>query len=359
MSELQNIATRLAEKERVRPMTVRNFLALFGQERRGYKAVKRIRYELKKHKLTTTPDFENENIDNFISVVLAPELPVQPAVPKAKSGATAPIPVTTSGPPDASPTAIEEPPTVQPRDAVVTIRQGIPAAGKVPASVRPEEPVMKALSRLMSEKLDLLVVQRGDRARVEGIFSYASFTHAHMAGKQPKTVGDCTSHEFIEVNEEKPLIDAVRDIMQHGTVVVRSRQNQLCGVVTARDVAPVFVELAEPFLLLSQIENHLRGLLERAKLKKEEYKNLVIESDPDRKAKTEGPDDLTLGELILAFEQDNMWTKVGLNFDKATLTKLLHGVREIRNKVMHFSPDGLPPEDVAKLKDTRELLEKL
>ncbi len=359
MSELQDIAKKLAERQRVRAMTVRSFLALFGQERRGYKAVRRIRYELKKHKLTTTPDFENENIDNYISVVLAPEAPGPVAVPKAKTGAASPAPVTASVSTDVSAAAIEEPLAAQPRNAVVTIRQGIPAAGKTPSSVRPEEPVMKALSRLMSEKLELLVVQRGDRARVEGIFNYASFTHAHMAGKEPKTVGDCTSHEFIEVNEEKPLIDAVRDIMQHGTVVVRSRQNQLCGVVTARDVAPVYFELAEPFLLLSQIENHLRGLLERAKLKKDEYKNLVIESDPDRKARTEGPDDLTLGELIVAFEQDAMWGKVGLHFDKATFTKRLHAVREIRNKVMHFSPDGLPPEDVAKLKDTRELLEKL
>ena len=113
---------------------------------------------------------------------------------------------------------------------------------------------MKAVSRLMSEKLSLSVVQRGDRSRAEGIFNYASFTHAHMAGKTPKLVGDCISHEFIEVNEEKSLVDAVRDIMQHGTVVVRSSHNKLCGVVTARDVARVFVDLAEPFLLLGQIE---------------------------------------------------------------------------------------------------------
>ena len=172
-------------------------------------------------------------------------------------------------------------------------------------------------------------------------------------------MADCTSHEFTEVNEEKPLIDAVRDIMRLGTVVVRSSHNKLCGVVTARDVAPVFIELAEPFLLLGQIENHLRGLLERAKLKKDQYKALVVESAIDRKARTEGPDDLTLGELIMSFEADNMWSKVGLKFDKATFTIRLHGVREIRNKVMHFSPDGLPPEDVSKLKETRELLEKL
>jgi CBS domain-containing protein len=355
MSELQDIARRLTEKRSTYTrMTVRKFLSLFGQERRGFRVVTRIRKEMRKLRLTTIPDFENENIDNEIRIMLAPKAPARKLV------RTPAKPVST--PPEKTPLhsgqTVEESVT-PPRVAVVTIRQGIPSAGKIPGTVRPDVPVQTALSRLMSDKLDLLVVQNGNRARVEGIFSYASFTHAYIAGKATKTVGDCTSREFIEVNEEKPLIDAVRDIMQHGTVVVRSRDNQLCGVVSARDVAPVFVDLAEPFLLLGQIENHMRGLLERAKLKKEDYKSLVVESDLDRKARTEGPDDLTLGELIVAFEGDEMWDKVGLKFDKATFTKRLHSVREIRNKVMHFSPDGLPADDIATLKSTRELLEKI
>ena len=355
-SELEEIAGKLADNRRVRAMSVRTFLGLFGQERRGFKVVSRIRKELKKHKLATQPDFENENIDNLIRVVLAQAEPA-PAPKIRRITRTAPPSAVTPPEPPVSP--VEELPVTEPRDSVVTIRQGIPSAGKAPATVRPDETTKMALTRLLDEKLELLVVQSGDRARVEGIFSYASFTHAHMAGKSTKTVRDCTSSEFTEVNEERPLIDAVREILRDRAVVVRSRQNTLCGLVTARDVAPVFIELAEPFLLLGQIENHLRGLLERARLKKDEYKPLVIESDVARKARTEGPDDLTLGELIVAFESTAIWDKVGLQFDKATFTNRLHGVREIRNKVMHFSPDGLPPEDVAKLKQTRELLEKL
>lgn len=338
-------------------MTVRRFLSLFGQERRGFRVVTRIRKEMRKLHLTTLPDFENENIGNEIRIMLAAKVPARKLV-RVRTPVK-PVRTPLENTPVASDQTEEAESVTPPRDAVVTIRQGIPSAGKIPGTVRPDIPSQTALSRLMSENLDLLVVQNGNRARVEGIFSYASFTHAYIAGKATMTVGDCKSGEFIEVNEEKPLIDAVRDIMQHGTVVVRSRDNQLCGVVTARDVAPVFVDLAEPFLLLGQIENHMRGLLERAKLKKDNYKELVVENDVERKARTEGPDDLTLGELIVAFEGEEMWGKVGLKFDKATFTKRLHVVREIRNKVMHFSPDGLPADDVATLKSTRELLEKL
>lgn len=351
MSELEDIAKKLRDGQDARPMSVRSFLALFNQERRGYKVVDRIRRELREFGLNSQPDFENENIDNPIQIVLAVD---QMSGQDQVSSQTSAQAIGAIGE-----VSSDDLPYKEPREAVVTIRQGIPAAGKMPASIRPDEPVMKALSRLMDEKLSLLIVQKGDRARAEGVFSYESFSHSHMAGRQPNQVKDCMSRDFLEVNEEKPLIDAVKDIIRHGTVVVRSSQNQLCGVVTARDVTSVFVELAEPFLLLGQIENHLRALMERARLTKDEYKTLVIESDPTRRMKTEGPDDLTLGELITAFERDTYWKKVGLQFDKATFTNRLHSVRDIRNKVMHFSPDGLPPEDVESLKHARELLEKL
>lgn len=355
MPEFKDIVASINGSGKSRTMTVRELIQSVGKERRGKYVSRSLRNKLKYNKLMTEPDFEAVHIDAVVTVKqLVQALPSPRRLPlKLKR-----VPQVTPVVPQHI-EALIDPDPVTPRDAVVTIRQGIPSARKTPPSVRSDVTTKMALSRLMMEKLDLLVVQNGDRARVEGIFSYASFTHAYVAGKPTKTVADCTSREFIEVNEEKPLIDAVRDIMRHGTIVVRSRQNQLCGVVSARDVAPVFVELAEPFLLLGQIENHLRSLLERAKLKKDDYKKLVVEADAERSARAESPDDLPLGELIVAFESEALWGNIGLQFDKATFKKLLHSVREIRNKVMHFSPDGLPPENVEKLKKVRELLEKL
>ena len=66
-------------------MTVRTFLGLFGQERRGYKVVGRIRRTLKRHKLATQPDFENENIDSPIKIVPQPDTPIPEL--QLKSGA--------------------------------------------------------------------------------------------------------------------------------------------------------------------------------------------------------------------------------------------------------------------------------
>ena len=86
---------------------------------------------------------------------------------------------------------------------------------------------------------------------------------------------------------------------------------------------------------------------------------LVVGTDSARRERTEGPDNLTLGELITAFERDEYWNRVRLQFDKATFTNRMHEAREIRNKVMHLGPDKLPPENVNTLKEFGEILEKL
>ena len=51
--------------------TVRSFLLWFGSERRGFRVVRRVRFQLKKYGLVTTPDFEYAYIDGTISFKLA------------------------------------------------------------------------------------------------------------------------------------------------------------------------------------------------------------------------------------------------------------------------------------------------
>lgn len=194
---------------------------------------------------------------------------------------------------------------------------------------------------------------------VEGIFSWHSYGQAVLAGKKPETVADCLSREFAEVHEDKPLFDAVREVIRFGTVVVRDRSNALCGLVTLRDAAETFVELAEPFLFLGQIENHLRELVERLRLTEGELRALVDDRDTARTDRTTKVDDFTLGELIRVLQNQTYWTKLGLNYDRSILLQRLDEVRKIRNKVMHFDADKLPDEAKRYLTDTRRILQDL
>src|SRR4029077_1249453 len=95
------------------------------------------------------------------------------------------------------------------REVVLTIRQGIPAGSRPPILVRGNQAVHHALTHMIDQNVGQLVVANGDRARVEGIFTWQSYGQAILAGREPELIGDCISQNFAEVNEERPLFDAV------------------------------------------------------------------------------------------------------------------------------------------------------
>ena len=72
-----------------------------------------------------------------------------------------------------------------------------------------------------------------------------------------------------------------------------------------------------------------------------------------------GPDDLTFGDYCHLFGREESWDKLDLNIDCKEFIKHLERVRIIRNDVMHFSPDGIGPEDVEQLKQLVRFLREL
>lgn len=72
-----------------------------------------------------------------------------------------------------------------------------------------------------------------------------------------------------------------------------------------------------------------------------------------------GPDDLTFGDYCQLFGREGTWGKLGLNIDRGVFVRHLEKVRIIRNEVMHFSPDGIGPEDVGQLNQLVEFLRQL
>lgn len=57
-----------------------------------------------------------------------------------------------------------------------------------------------------------------------------------------------------------------------------------------------------------------------------------------------GTADLTLGGYCRLLQKPANWDKLGLKFGQKQFVARLEAVREIRNEVMHFRPDGLDPE---------------
>ncbi len=140
---------------------------------------------------------------------------------------------------------------------------------------------------------------------------------------------------------------------------MRAKDRTICGLVSAQDIATQFVTLSEPFLFLEQIENHLRAILEKARLTASQVKELVNPADTERVEKANCVDDLSFGEAARAFGREDIWSKLHLLLDRSVFCIRLEEVRSIRNKVMHFHPDGISDEDREILRKTRQMLQSL
>ena len=63
--------------------------------------------------------------------------------------------------------------------------------------------------------------------------------------------------------------------------------------------------------------------------------------------------------LPIATESLDNWQKLDLNIDRAAFNKRLERVREVRNDVMHFNPEGLDDSDTLELLDMARFFQNL
>ena len=63
------------------------------------------------------------------------------------------------------------------------------------------------------------------------------------------------------IDGQQPFFDAVSVIARTGYVLVRGRENIITGIVTASDLNDQFLQLAEPFLLVGEIESHISRVI--------------------------------------------------------------------------------------------------
>ncbi len=148
--------------------------------------------------------------------------------------------------------------------------------------------------------------------------------------------------QAVEVPESASLFNVIGLIAEESYVLVRGSDKKITGIVTATDLNEQFQQLSEPFLLLGEIENHIRSLID-GKFTPDELK--VLKDPADANRTVESVADLTLGESIRLLESEDNWKKIDVPLDRAVFTGELNEVRRIRNDVMHFDPDGITPED--------------
>jgi CBS domain-containing protein len=342
LERLLEIEGKLRGGESVNSVSVRSFLAWFGAQRRSYWNVFSIRRALERAKLITSPDFESAYIDSEIKFELLDSAEVV-------SGNREPAEVGPISPPEV---------TIQPLPAVAadpTYRiSKLAAANNKPLSVRPDASLREAVTLMMANDFSQLPVMTNERD-TKGIVSWLSIGTRTVLGHGRNYVREAMDVHH-EIRADASMFQAIPTIVQHGYVLVRGPDNKITGIVTASDLSLQFQQVAEPFLLLSEIENHVRSLLSG----KFDKADLVAVRDPSDSAREiDDVSDLTFGEYLRLLENEERWEKLELNLDRKTFCNHLDQVRIIRNDVMHFDPDGVPQSDLEKLRDCAKFLQTL
>ena len=113
---------------------------------------------------------------------------------------------------------------------------------------------------LMHDFSQLAVIQ--NERKVLGLVSWKSIGACVSLGKEPKCVRDCLDKNVEVLRYDRPLFDAVRTIIRNEIVLIRGREDRITGLVTTTDISEQFMALSAPFLILEQIENHIRRILD-------------------------------------------------------------------------------------------------
>ena len=191
---------------------------------------------------------------------------------------------------------------------------------------------------------------------VKGVISWKTIATRLALNTSPTHAKDVMDPHH-EILSDRSIFEAIPVVGSNGYVLIRSKKDQIItGIITATDLSSQFHSLAEPFLLLSEIENLVRTLI-GSRFPLSELKEAKDPADTQREIK--GVSDLAFGEYIRLLEFLPRWKRLKLAIDRVAFCGNLREVRRIRNDVMHFDPDGILEEDLLILRNTASFLKQL
>lgn len=336
--ELRRVLKDLKSGKTATPVTIRTFLSWFGMQRRTASNVEYINSQLKAAGVRTVPHYLDIWVDTPITFELTSKHKesTSSGVPPAPTLEQAAEPINDGKSPD---------------DPSFRIGK-IESANRPPISVKPTATLQEAITLMLARNFSQLPVMTTDR-EVKGVISWESIGARNVT----KTDGTQAQHfmdEAQEISASASLFAGIKIILDHNYVLIRAADKRIAGIVTSTDITHQFEETSTPFLLLAEIENHLRALISK-KLTISDIKNACSEEYLPKEFKSVA--DLTFGNYIRILENDENWAKLGLQLDRTTFCKELIEVNSIRNDVMHFDPDPLTSENLSTLRNVAKMLD--
>jgi predicted transcriptional regulator len=344
--KLAEIKQLLDQGQKPASVPVRTFLSWFNAQRRGWWIVKEINEMLDYYGIATYPYFDAVYIDSPIEFIKKPT--------DGQGETTSTTTTTTTTKPPENISLVDGEDVLNYNDATYRIAK-LEAANKTLVFVKPDSELSEAITKMITYDYSQLPVMQQPKRDLKGVISWRSIGSKLAVGQSTTRVRDLMEANYQLISSETSLFRALPTIIEHDYVLVENNAKEICGIVTASDLSLQFKQLTEPFLIVSEIENHIRYLLSR--LPKEDIENAKDEKDTERVINNVA--DLTFGEYLRLFQNPPIWTKLSMQIDRKTFCDHLEKIRDIRNNIMHFDPDGLDEESIETLRRFARLLQTL
>lgn len=312
-------------------LTVRGLLSHWGAHRRGSFVVQQIQRDLAEMGLTTKPPFNDGDVNSNIAIV--------------------PLDV---DPDEVDPEDIADEAELPPISYLVG---NLASARAEVVDAKPYEPLEDAKARMKEHNYSQLPVVAADNT-LKGAVTWQSIAHANQeTGRELRVIDAITFAPFARSSDA--LLSKVSDISHHGYVFVVDTTGHVDGVITSADLASQFSNRVEPFILVEEVEQRLRRLVDAAISEKKITLARIREVLGDKKDAIQSAKDLTLGQYRPLFAHSEIWDGLALGFNHEFFLKWVYEVKEFRNSLMHFSPDPLTPADLVTVQGFLNLLRAL
>jgi CBS domain-containing protein len=316
---LKHARSRAVEDRPIR-LTVRELIEQWKVSRRGSAINQQIRDDLATVGLRTEPDFVNTWIDGEIRLI-----PADVAEPPSEPSS------------EAQGLLLDD-------DISLTIGS-IEAANRGVESVVMDDTLLHAQSVMLRFDYSQLAVLSGSTT-IRGAVSWESIAQEKLRNPGASHVRHCRIDATV-VRPSDHLLELVPTVVDRGFVFVQGQDRAVLGIVTMADLSEQFATLANPFVLVGEVERWMRRAIDNA-FEQDELGTAVDPDDPDRDV--ESASNLTLGEMIRIVERPSNWERLEWVADRAVFVEAFQEVRRIRNETMHFSPDPLSEGDLETLR---------
>jgi CBS domain-containing protein len=321
-----------AEQQAPERVSVRELLARWGAKDRGDQ-ISKIEADLANHGLATRPNFRGVTLETEISLITAAQEAEQETEEAAETATVPPDDLDDND------------------DGYVGLLVGVlPSALGGIASVAPTATLLEAVTTMLLNDYSQLAVLAG-RHTLRGAVTWQSIAQARHLNPDA-TLADATVGAR-DVGYRTDLFEVLPDLQKRGFLFVRDENNAVAGIVTVADVAGRYGEMANPFILIGDLDRLLRRLIARK----------IVMADVIRICDPEGErlnsyNDMSIGDYERVLENHELWSRMGWELDQKAFIRRLGEIRRIRNTVMHFNPDPIPPNTVEQLRAINEVLRR-